>query len=185
VGGGWTLRPNRLSSTTDDLPQTVGAKGIITDPLLPGLGLFQRHSAEKPARRVRSYQTNNVGSAANTPLRANSAKHGLEGTNCWEGPPQASYLLPPRDRYSKAVATSANPQGTLPYGYRFHSPAAVFPHLYRTLDAPLHAGAVRLWLGQKVAAIEPVHCLGNTPPGCGLPPRSPPGVFSQVRGQHQ
>ncbi|PZD70823.1 hypothetical protein C1752_08965 [Acaryochloris thomasi RCC1774] len=72
-----------------------------------------------------------------------------------------------RDRYNKqkkkqyAIATGKIiPEITVAVPA---TPAAIL-HLYRVrVDAPLHAIAAELWIGQQqVAKVEPVHCLGWT-----------------------
>jgi len=96
-------------------------------------------------------------------------KHGSEGTGCWEGEPchkrrsyyrhQDRYNKTRRLQYKASVGGSSQTEVILP-------PAALAAvlHLYRErVDAPLHAIGAELWMGQeKVAAIEPVHCLGLT-----------------------
>ncbi|MGF1603912.1 MAG: hypothetical protein ACFCU8_18215 [Thermosynechococcaceae cyanobacterium] len=89
--------------------------------------------------------------------------------DCWAGQPchvrRHSYRN--RDRYNKqkkqkyAIATGKIvPEITVAVP---EIPAAIL-HLYRArVDAPLHAIAAELWVGQKqVAKVETVHCLGWT-----------------------
>jgi len=93
-------------------------------------------------------------------------KHGLEGTNCWEGEPchkRRTYYRH-RDRYNKTRRLKRQSSENAPLQVPITPAPAAVLYLYRErVDAPLHAIGAELWLGQeKVAAIEPVHCLGLT-----------------------
>jgi len=93
-------------------------------------------------------------------------KHGLEGTNCWEGEPchkRRTYYRH-RDRYNQSRRLKRQSPENTPLEVLIPSAPAAVLHLYRErVDAPLHAVGAELWMGQeKVAAIEPVHCLGLT-----------------------
>ncbi len=93
-------------------------------------------------------------------------KHGPEGTACWEGEPchkRRTYYRH-RERYNKTRRLKRQSPENAPLVVPvLLAPAAVL-HLYRErVDAPLHAIGAELWMGkEKVAAIEPVHCLGLT-----------------------
>ncbi len=93
-------------------------------------------------------------------------KHGLEGTNCWEREPchkRRTYYRH-RDRYNKARRLKRQSPENIPLEVPMTPAPAAVLHLYRErVDAPLHAISAELWMGQeKIAAIEPVHCLGLT-----------------------
>jgi len=93
-------------------------------------------------------------------------KHGPQGDSCWNA--KVCHRRRNYYRYRDFV----NPQRRRERQARkqqfleipvLAAPAAVL-YLYRErVDAPLHAIGAELWMGQeKVAAIEPVHCLGLT-----------------------
>jgi len=93
-------------------------------------------------------------------------RHGPEGTGCWDDAhchQRRSYYRS-RDRYNKSRHHKRQSPGNLPLQVPIPPAPAAVLHLYRErVDAPLHAISAELWLGQeKVAAIEPVHCLGLT-----------------------
>ncbi len=92
--------------------------------------------------------------------------HGTEGTGCWDDAhchQRRSYYRS-RDRYNKSRRLKRQSPENTPLQVPIPPAPAAVLHLYRErVDAPLHAISAELWLGQeKVAAIEPVHCLGLT-----------------------
>jgi len=95
-------------------------------------------------------------------------RHGPEGTGCWTDEAnrchrRRSYYRS-RDHYNKSRRLKRQSPEDLPLEVPITPAPAAVLHLYRErVDAPLHAIGAELWMGQeKVAAIEPVHCLGLT-----------------------
>jgi len=93
-------------------------------------------------------------------------RNGPEGTGCWDEAhchQRRSYYRS-RDRYNKARRLKRQSPENTPLQVPIPPAPAAVLHLYRErVDAPLHAIGAEPWLGQeKVAAIEPVHCLGLT-----------------------
>ena len=94
------------------------------------------------------------------------ARHGSDGTGCWDNTychQRRSYYRH-RDRYNKTRRLMRQSPENTPLAVPIAPAPAAVLHLYRErVDAPLHAIGAELWLGQeKLAAIEPVHCLGLT-----------------------
>jgi hypothetical protein len=97
------------------------------------------------------------------------ARHGPEGTNCWEGEPCHGRRTYYRNRYryngQRRNAYDLK-TGKKPTVLAITPPtvASAELHLYRArVDAPIHAIGAELRLGdQVVAMIEPVHTAGWT-----------------------
>lgn len=104
--------------------------------------------------------------------------HGEEGDHCWAGKPchdRRSYYRHREEKnyrrrkrrqitnIERGLITPFSPQVVTLEVLAPAIPAAVV-HWYReTKDSPLHAVGAELWMGNdRVARIEPVHCLGLT-----------------------
>ncbi len=93
-------------------------------------------------------------------------RHGSEATGCWNDAhchQRRSYYRS-RELYNKSRRLKRQSPENIPLEVPITPAPAAVLHLYRErVDAPLHAIGAELWMGQdKVAAIEPVHCLGLT-----------------------
>jgi hypothetical protein len=97
------------------------------------------------------------------------ARHGIDGTNCWEGDKchkRRTYYRN-RDRYNQTKRQQyAIKAGKVVSVVSVVVPdvAAAILNLYRERkDAPLHAMGAELWVGgEKKAIAQAVHCFGWT-----------------------
>lgn len=113
-------------------------------------------------------------------------RHGPEGDRCWD----ELHCHQRRSYYRHRVRINTNrrqqrgaSEDTIEVVSIPAVPAAVL-HLYRQrVDTPIHAVGAELWIGQvKLAAIEPVHCLGLTAGQITAYLQQVLGVFSEKYG---
>lgn len=104
--------------------------------------------------------------------------HGPCGDNCWTGKlchdrrsyyrhrDAKNYRRRQRRQATQSQESAVMPASTPTVTLEVLAPAipAAVVHWYReTKDAPLHAIGAELWMGNdRVARVEPVHCLGLT-----------------------